>query len=55
VFWLVPEFPEKTTFLTASEKEHLLETLRLDKGDQKIDVKGMNWIKVILDYKIIFP
>lgn len=33
VFWLVPDFPEKTTFLTATEKEHLLETLRLDKED----------------------
>jgi MFS family permease len=55
VFWLVPKFPEKTKFLTTSEKEHLLETLRLDKGDQKIDVKGTNWIKVLSDYKIIFP
>lgn len=55
VFWLVPDFPEKTKFLTALEKEHLLETLRLDKGDQKIDVKGTNWIKVIFDYKIVLP
>jgi MFS family permease len=55
VFWLVPDFPEHTKILTASEKEHLLETLRLDKGDQKIDVKGTNWLKVIFDYKIIFP
>jgi hypothetical protein len=54
-FWLVPDFPEHTKILTASEKEHLLETLRLDKGDQKIDVKGTNWLKVIFDYKIIFP
>lgn len=54
-FWLVPEFPEKTKSLTASEKEHLLETLRLDRGDQKIDVEGTNWIKVICDYKILFP
>jgi MFS family permease len=55
VFWLVPDFPEHTEILTASEKEHLLETLRLDKGDQKIDIKGTNWIKVIFDYKIVFP
>lgn len=27
VFWLVPNFPEKTKFLTSSDEEHLLETL----------------------------
>jgi len=55
VFWLVPDFPERTKFLTAAKKEHLLETLRADKGDQKIDLKGTNWIRVIFDYKILFP
>lgn len=55
VFIVVPDFPEKATFLLPEEKEHLLETLRHDKGDQKLDVKGTNWIKVICDYKILFP
>ena len=55
VFCLVPDFPERTAFLTASEKEHLLETLRLDKGEQKVDVEGTNWVDVIFDYKIMFP
>jgi MFS family permease len=55
VFIFVPDFPEKTKILTASEKEHLLETLRHDKGDQKIDIRGTNWLKVICDYKILFP
>jgi len=55
VFYLVPDFPEQTNILTVSEKYHLLETLRLDKGEQQIDVKGTNWIKVIFDYKILFP
>jgi hypothetical protein len=55
VFFFVPDFPEHTKILTASEKEHLLATLREDKGDQKIDVKGTNWLKVICDYKILFP
>jgi hypothetical protein len=55
VFLLVPDFPEHTKILTPSEKEHLLATLREDKGDQKIDVKGTNWLKVICDYKILFP
>jgi hypothetical protein len=55
VFLLVPDFPERTKILSASEKAHLLETLRLDKGDSKIDIKGTNWLKVIWDYKILFP
>jgi cyanate permease len=55
VFILVPDFPERTKILTPSEKCHLLETLRLDKGVQKIDIKGVNWLKVICDYKILFP
>ena len=55
VFILVPDFPERTKILNATEKEHLLETLRRDKGDSKIDIKGTNWLKVICDYKILFP
>jgi hypothetical protein len=50
----VPAFPEKTKILTGAEKEHLLETLRHDKGQDK-PVRGINWFKVIFDYKIIFP
>jgi sugar phosphate permease len=55
VFILVPDFPEHTKILTPMEKEHLLETLRRDKGDQKLDLKGINWFKVICDYRILFP
>jgi MFS family permease len=55
VFILVPDFPERTKILTPSEKQHLLETLRHDKGDGKVDVKGTNWIKAICDYRILFP
>jgi len=55
VFLLVPDFPESSKILTSAEREHLLEVLRLDKGNQKIDIKGTNWLKVICDYKILFP
>jgi sugar phosphate permease len=55
VFILVPDFPERTKILTPSEKQHLLETLHHDKGDQKVDVKGTNWLKAIFDYRILFP
>lgn len=55
LFVLVPGFPEKTTILTPAEKEHLLQTLQHDKGHQKLDWRGLNWFKVIFDYKILFP
>jgi hypothetical protein len=55
VYILVPHFPEKTEILNREEKTHLLETLRRDKGDQKLDLKGVDWIKTLTDYKIWFP
>lgn len=55
VFILVPDFPERTKILTPEEKEHLLATLKHDKGDQKLDIRGTNWLKVIFDYRILFP
>lgn len=55
VFILVPNFPEKTKILNAAEKKHLLETLRRDKGDQKLDIRSVNWVKTIGDYRIWFP
>lgn len=55
VFILVPDFPERTKLLSPTEKAHLLAKLRQDKGDQKLDVKAVNWFQVFTDYKIWFP
>jgi hypothetical protein len=55
VFILVPDFPEKTKLLSPDEKAHLLHKLHLDKGDQKLSLKSVNWFKVLSDYKIWFP
>ncbi|KAF2867779.1 major facilitator superfamily domain-containing protein [Massariosphaeria phaeospora] len=55
VFVFVPDFPERTKILNPAEKAHLLEKLRRDKGDQKLDLKSVNWFKVLTDYKIWFP
>lgn len=55
VFILVPDFPERTKILAPEEKEDLLWRLREDKGDQKLDLKSVNWFKVLTDYKIWFP
>lgn len=55
VFLLVPNFPENTKILSPEEKAHLLHKLRVDKGDQKLDLKSVDWVKVLSDYKIWFP
>lgn len=55
VFTSVPDFPERTKILTASEREHLLQVLQQDKGSQKLDLKKVDWLKTMTDYKIWFP
>ncbi|PVH94454.1 MFS general substrate transporter [Periconia macrospinosa] len=55
VFALVPDFPERTKILSAADKEHLLWKLQRDKGDQKLDLKSVDWVKVLGDYRIWFP
>jgi len=55
VYLFVPDFPENTTILEAGEREHLLFVLRQDKGDQKMDLKQVQWLKTLTDYKIWFP
>ena len=55
VFVFVPDFPERTMILDREEREHLLAVLREDKGNQKLDLKKVNWMKTLLDYKIWFP
>ncbi|KAJ4351465.1 High-affinity nicotinic acid transporter [Didymosphaeria variabile] len=55
VFLYVPNFPEKTNILSGADKEHLLEKLRRDKGDQKLSMKSVNWLAVLSDWKIWLP
>ncbi|KAF2644101.1 MFS general substrate transporter [Massarina eburnea CBS 473.64] len=55
VFLFVPDFPERTAILSGADKKHLLAKLRHDKGDQKLDLKSVNWLQVLTDYRIWFP
>ncbi|ORY07016.1 major facilitator superfamily domain-containing protein [Clohesyomyces aquaticus] len=55
VFLLVPDFPENVKFLKPEQKAHLLTKLRADKGNQKLDIKSVNWVKVLGDYRIWLP
>ncbi|XWX00382.1 hypothetical protein V2A60_008402 [Cordyceps javanica] len=53
VAWLViPEFPQEATFLTTKERALLCARLHRDRGADKIDFHGLNWSKVLLDWKI---
>ncbi|OSS51606.1 hypothetical protein B5807_03393 [Epicoccum nigrum] len=55
VFMFMPDFPEKSNFLNDTERQHLLALLRQDKGNQKLDLRRVNWLKTLTDYKIWFP
>jgi MFS family permease len=55
VFFLVPDFPERTNILSPVDKAHLLAKLKRDKGEQKLDLKSVNWFQIFTDYKIWFP
>ena len=55
VFLFVPEYPERTNILSGADKEHLLEKLRRDKGNQKISFKCVNWLEIFTDWKIWLP
>ena len=55
VWLIVPDFPEKATFLTDDERRCLLEKLHEDKGDQKLDLRSIPWFEILVDYRIWFP
>ncbi|KAF3009856.1 hypothetical protein E8E13_010577 [Curvularia kusanoi] len=55
VFMFMPDFPEKSSFLSLTERQHLLAVLQQDKGNQKLDFRRVNWLKTLTDYKIWFP
>lgn len=55
VFIFVPDFPERTNILSLAERDHLLDVLRQDKGDQKLDLRQVKWTRILTDYKIWFP
>jgi len=55
VMLIVPDWPERTTFITPDERARLLDQLHADKGDEKLDLKRVPWAQILLDYKIWLP
>ncbi|KAJ3472716.1 hypothetical protein NLG97_g10768 [Lecanicillium saksenae] len=51
-WFIIPAFPQEATFLTESERALLFSRLRRDRGHEKLDFKGINWLRVLLDWKM---
>ncbi|KFY43665.1 hypothetical protein V494_01870 [Pseudogymnoascus sp. VKM F-4513 (FW-928)] len=51
-FVIIPGFPEDAKFLTEPERAFLLKRLRDDRGQEKTDMKGVPWLRVLLDWKV---
>ncbi|OBT73061.1 hypothetical protein VF21_07591 [Pseudogymnoascus sp. 05NY08] len=51
-FMIIPGFPEDAKFLTEPERAFLLKRLRDDRGHEKTDMKGVPWLRVLLDWKV---
>ncbi|KAL7940498.1 aldehyde dehydrogenase family domain-containing protein [Trichoderma barbatum] len=51
-WFIIPAFPQDATFLTEDERAMLLARLRRDRGKERIDFKGINWLRVLTDWKI---
>ncbi|OBT38804.1 hypothetical protein VE00_10641 [Pseudogymnoascus sp. WSF 3629] len=51
-FMIIPGFPEDAKFLTEPERAFLLKRLRDDRGNEKTDMKGVPWLRVLLDWKV---
>lgn len=51
-WFIIPAFPQEATFLNEEEREFLLTRLRRDRGNERLDIKGINWARVLLDWKV---
>lgn len=51
-WFIIPAFPQDATFLSADERSMLLARLYDDRGEERVDFNGLNWLKVLTDWKI---
>ncbi|PKK53924.1 hypothetical protein CI102_1173 [Trichoderma harzianum] len=51
-WFIIPAFPQEATFLSEDERAMLLARLRHDRGRERVDFKGINWLKLLTDWKI---
>ncbi|KAL7905194.1 aldehyde dehydrogenase family domain-containing protein [Trichoderma velutinum] len=51
-WFIIPAFPQEAAFLSDDERAMLLARLRHDRGRERVDFKGINWLKLLTDWKI---
>jgi Major Facilitator Superfamily len=51
-WFIIPRFPQEATFLTDEERSLLLARLQHDRGNERINFEGINWVKLLTDWKI---
>ncbi|UKZ58673.1 uncharacterized protein TrAtP1_000003 [Trichoderma atroviride] len=51
-WFIIPAFPQEATFLSEDERAMLLARLRHDRGRERVDFKGINWLKILTDWKV---
>lgn len=50
-FFVLPRFPAESTFLEPEEKQHLLDRLAIERGDEAESFKGQPWFSFIFDWQ----
>lgn len=50
-FWVLPPFPAESKFLTPAEKEHLLDRLLAERGDEAMSLRGQPWLSMMFDWQ----
>lgn len=49
--WLIPGWPEESHFLKHEERSNLLERLEIERGEERLEMEGVNWIKLLTNWK----
>lgn len=51
-WFIIPAFPQDASFLSEHERDLLLARLHRDRGKERLDLAGFDWVKVLTDWKI---
>jgi hypothetical protein len=51
-FFVIPGFPKDATFLTDEERTVLLARLEEERGNEKVSMRHINWVSILLNWKV---
>jgi hypothetical protein len=49
--FLLPNWPEKSRFLKPDERENLLTRLKVERGQEKLTLHNVDWVKCLLNWE----